>query len=157
MSNITLYAVLEKMRDVLKNNAALEAYCQATYNTEISVYVGADMSNPPGDSDCPFVMLIGGGKSEGQEVGTDSFRVNVFGALMNEDQETTGKVTEYTGVRQIDELMNLILSALEQTSVNVCMSVVDYEILDIEFFPMWLAAYDIRINVPNLIGGSVEL
>ena len=145
----------EAFRDALKNNSALNSWCTSNYSQEAMIYVNLDLSDPPGETDCPYVVLYPVGKQVGERSARKSHNYEIICGLYDTAATTTGQVVEYTGVQNIEALRKLVETALTGADIApawVASIGVEYE--TIENFPFIMAAMAIEIIEEICIGGD---
>lgn len=158
MGGISLMDVVDKVVTALSTNAALIAWADATYDKTITILVGLDERNRPGPETCPLILVRPESQSLGQGAAEMQHRVQIDWAVYDDATTTSGTVTEYTGVRRIDEMGRLVWDALKAgVSDEVAMDRSEYVLETVERFPMLLGGMDITINVPQLIGAEITL
>lgn len=154
---IPVNEVVEHYVGALANDAALEAFCQATFGKSPKIFVGVDTRNPPGKADTPFIVFRPGPSAEGDEAGTFQYTFTVDWILVDEGSTTTGGVVVMDGIKKSDDFGQAILAALRGASANVVLSSWTYYIEPVEFWPMYAGNMEVTLNVPHLIGGAVSL
>lgn len=158
MGGISLMDIVDKISAVLAADAALIAWANEKYNKALTVLVGMDERNRPGPDACPLILIRPERQDLGQSIGESSHRIQIDWAVFDETVTTTGTVTEYTGVRRVDEMGRLIWDALRSgISNHVAMDQSEYVLETVEKFPLLIGGMDIAINVPQLIGAEITL
>lgn len=158
MSAIDYKSILQGFRDVLKDDAAIEAWCQAEFTSSLTVFVGMDTANPPTRDDLPLA-IVGTELSSirGQEAGTYTHIIGVDFGILWEDATSqpaaSDNATEFEGLYKLSELGELIWTALEGASNNVALSRADYDLDALELFPLLTGGMRITIDTPHLLGG----
>lgn len=158
MGGISLMDIVDKISTVLAADAALIAWADDKYDKVLTILVGMDERNRPGPDACPLILIRPERQDLGQSIGESSHRIQIDWAVFDDTVTTSGTVTEYTGVRRVDEMGRLIWAALcEGISPQVAMDQAEYVLETVEKFPMLLGGMDITINVPQLIGAEINL
>ncbi len=158
MGGISLMAIVDKMSAVLASDTDLAAWVDEKYDKTLTILVGLDERNRPGPESCPLILIRPDGQGLGQSSGQIDHRVQIDWAVHDDAVTTTGGVTEYTGVRRVDEMGRLIWDALcSGISSHVAMDQAEYVLETVERFPLLLGGMDITINVPQLIGAEITL
>ena len=158
MGGISLMDIVDKIVTVLAADAALTAWADAKYDKTVTILVGMDERNRPGPDACPLILIRPERQDLSQSAAEQSHRVQVDWAVFDDTVTTTGTVTEYTGVRRVDEMGRLIWAALQSgISSHVIMDQSEYVLETIEKFPLLLGGMDITINVPQIIGADITL
>ena len=158
MGGISLMDIVDKMTAVLAADAALTDWADDKYDKAVTILIGLDERNRPGPEACPLILIRPDRQDTGQSVTEMKHRVQIDWAVHDDTVTTTGTVTEYTGVRRVDEMGRLIWAALcAGISSHVAMDQAEYVLETVERFPMLLGGMDITINVPQLIGAEITL
>jgi hypothetical protein len=158
MGGISLMDIVDKISTVLAADAALIAWADAKYDKALTILVGVDQRNRPGPESCPLILIRPERQDLSQSSSEQTHRVQVDWAVFDDTVTTTGTITEYTGVRRVDEMGRLIWAALQSgISAHVAMDQSEYVLETVEAFPLLLGGMDITINVPQLIGADITL
>lgn len=158
MGGISLMDIVDKIVAVLAADAALTAWADDKYDTTVTILIGLDERNRPGQELCPLILIRPDRQDLGQSVTEMQHRVQIDWAVHDDAVTTTGTVTEYTGVRRVDEMGRLIWDALcAGISSHVVMDASEYVLETVERFPLLLGGMDITINVPCVIGAEITL
>lgn len=153
---LPLSDVIGKWRDALKASAAIQTYCTAKYGKTPNIYVGMNGKNPPVDSACPFIILYPGAKTEGLELQEYTYKVPIGWAIIQETSTVTGNVTEYAGVAECDGLGQLIYLELAQLSADNPVSVVNYSIEPVAYYPRFPGRMDITLKITPANGYNIN-
>lgn len=153
---ITQTQVVQKLRDLLSADTGDFAdWCSTNLGQLPGVYVGIDVRDPPGEEQCPFVVVRPGVNREGEDQQEYDVAVSVDWGILSGDADVSGRVTEYAGLYTIDGFGRVIWECLTAgISEQVSLSRSEYELSPIEFFPMLLGGMDITITVPYLVGAD---
>jgi hypothetical protein len=152
---ITPKAILEAARDAVKDNAALLAWCASEYESDLTVFVGLDEGNPPGESDCPFVAFFPDRFGIGQERAEHEHGFGMLFGILNETKSETENVVEYRGVYDLSDFWELLWNALvAEFSEEVALSAADAELEPIDLFPLFLGAVDVTLEVTQTLGAA---
>ncbi len=139
----------------IADSSAITAWCNANYNQDISIYINLDLTDPPQESDCPYVVVYPVGKQVGESLTPKRHSYEVVCCLYDENSTTTGNVVEFTGVANIEALRKLIETALVGASMataRIAELSIEYEF--VENFPFMMAAMGVEILEDVLIGGN---
>ncbi|MDO9584745.1 MAG: hypothetical protein Q7J24_16820 [Desulfomicrobium sp.] len=158
MGGISLMDIVDKISAVLAADAELAEWADENFDKTVTILVGLDERNRPGPASCPLILIRPDGQGLGQSSGQIEHRVQIDWAVHDATVTTAGGITEYTGVRRVDEMGRLIWSALcAGISGHVAMDQAEYVLETVERFPLLLGGMDITINVPQLIGAVITL
>jgi hypothetical protein len=156
VSTLKLSDIMGKWLDALKTSAAIQNYCTAKYGQAPKIYVGINGKNPPAASDCPMIVLYPGAKSEGLELQEYIYKLTVGWTILQDAATTTDNITEYLGVVECDELGQLIYLELAGLSTNNPISVVNYSIEPVAYYPRFPGRMDITLKVTPVNGYSIN-
>lgn len=154
---ISVSNLIQTFRDALAADGALTSWCQAQFSEQQKIFVGIDEKNPPGQADCPLVILRPDPASEGLEAGTFVYRLLVDMGIMDETVDVTDNIVEYAGIYKLDHMAGLVWDALVNAQGNLVLGKREYTLEPVKFFPLMLAGLDIEISVPNVIGGEITM
>lgn len=158
MGGISLMDIVDKISTVLAADTALTAWAGDKYDATVTILVGMDERNRPGPDLCPLILIRPDRQDLGQSVTQMQHRLQIDWAVHDDTVTTTGTVTEYTGVRRVDEMGRLIWDALcSGISGHVAMDQAEYVLETVERFPLLLGGMDITITVPQVIGAEITL
>ena len=98
----------------IKADGPLNAFCSLWFGGVLTLHVGIDKNNPPGDADLPVVALIP--QSSGI-INEDDHRENpiVIGVAIRKDTSTTSESPEvitFDGLDLLDQIVELIWQAM---------------------------------------------
>lgn len=153
---IAINSIVSKWRDAIKNNAAIEAYCQAKYGKSLKIYVSIDKKEPPRDVDCPYVILFPGEKNEGLDQPEYSYAVTIGWAIYNKTKTTVDNVVEYVGASEVDELGQMIYGAIATLNPSYPASSLYYTIETYQHFPQMVGQMVVTLDVPITMGTTLS-
>ena len=153
---LKLSDIINKWRDALQASQAIQNYCTTKYSKAPKIYVGINGKQPPADADCPFIILYPGGKSEGLELQEYSYKLTVGWTILQEATTVTSNITEYLGVKECDDLGQLIYQELAQLTTDNPISVVNYNIEPVAYYPRFPGRMDITLKITAVNGYSIN-
>jgi hypothetical protein len=156
VSTLKLSDIISKWRDAMQASASIQNYCTAKYGQAPKIYLGINGKNPPAASDCPIIVLYPGAKSEGLELQEYTYKLTVGWTILQDAATTTGNITEYLGVAECDELGQLIYLALAELSADNPISVVNYSIEPVAYYPRFPGRMDITLKVTPVNGYNIN-
>ncbi len=148
MPTLALKTIWKKWKSALKENQDIIDYCQLKYGKNHTIYTGINRKNSPKEANCPYIIIIPGSKSEGEDLAEFMYSISIGWAISNENMTDN----ELDGLGECDDLGQLILSALNSVSPNHPLSTVEYEINPIEFFPQIVGEMLLELTITPLIG-----
>ena len=159
---ITMSQLIDQMitiiRDTGGDGAAIETFCQSNYSTSVKVFDNPDGYELPGQDDCPFVCIYRNRMNFGESVNQWIYEIELEIAVNDPAKDTgTTNVVKQTGVRKLEELVNLVYDAVR---LNIpCNGNIDGADLDIDEtqHPLYIGYLTLRINVPQVIGSVIGL
>ena len=129
---MTLTELLQSCRDAFLRDHSIEQFCQDYFNKDPWIQIGIDEKNPPGEKDCPFIVLIPGPAHEGEETPEYVYTLNVLWALISKEIKKYSYLNEQKGLYLLDEFGEIIWKTLTGISENIAMSKSIYDIEQIE-------------------------
>lgn len=146
-------------RDHLTNNTILNNWCKTNFGCLPFIFLGVDAQNPPGIDSLPFIAILPEPTEEGEEVNILNFAIEISYGIDGDYYKKThdDRVITYPAIQKIDVFGEHIWDVVTTSSYNVALSQMSLSIEAIEFWPMMLGQMSIRVNVPNTIGGLIEL
>ncbi len=134
---------------------ALTTWANTTYGRSHKIFVNFDKRNPPGEAECPFVVIYPMSKTAGISVGEKKHAFEVDCCIYDESTRSTGQIIEYNSVRRIEEMRKLVENVLVATDLgNALMQTVDIEYDVIESFPFAWAGMVIEISELFTLGSD---
>jgi hypothetical protein len=107
MSNMN--TLLASIRDGIANSAAIKVWTQANYTKDHKVFVGMDTRYPPGESDCPFVVMIPHHKVAGESAESIPHQFYFYLGIFDENTREITTTTTYK-----ESILALITAELER-------------------------------------------
>ena len=130
-------------------NADLGAWSTVTYGRTHEVFINIDRRNPPGEDNCPYVVLypISKNVGSGESVKRHGFEII---CCVNDDSSRTHaetNVTEYEGVQNIETFRKKVETIIDGTDIGgAFVETVDIEYETIEMFPFMMAGMVVSIH-----------
>ena len=114
-----LWDLLTKIRDRLKDDADIKAWCQANYSSDHTLYISYDERNPPPDDDFPILVIsaVEQNRSLGEDYGP--MMIEIGYGVYDDTKTTSGNVVTYAGLQNIlgfRETVETVLFALNPDS-----------------------------------------
>lgn len=155
MQTLALYKVFSAWRDALANSEAIAVWCDSKYGKPHTLFAGLDLRNPPRPTDCPYIILRAGAKSE-DDGEPYRYSMGIGWAIFNDQKTVTENVTELNGTQELDELGQLIIACLDAVSLDYPITRIDYDIDSIEYFPQHCGEMLLEVTIEPAIGGSLD-
>ena len=146
------------LRDTAGVGAAIETFCQANYSSTITVFDQPDATDPPGETDAPYVSIYRNGLSMGEEVATWRYELELeIGVNDPSVDNNTANVYKQTGIRNLEELSYIIYDVV-RTNIPCNANITEAELdLDETNHPLYLGYLKVIISVPQVIGSVIGL
>ena len=145
-----MLTLIETIRDAVHDDSDTQTWCTANYSRNHKVYVGIDMRNPPGDSDCPLVHLFPKAKISGYELDDQDHIIAATPVLSNENTRTVaGKdnVVEMLGISHMETFRKYVETAVVgATPSGMFINILETEYDPIEFFPFFIAPMEFKFT-----------
>jgi hypothetical protein len=112
---MNLAGILEHWASVLSTDEALDDWCELNYAKGVTVYIGGEGPNMPGEADCPHVILgyMPVSMDQGQEEENPSASVDIGWALYDKSHDDEDQIVRLSGVSAIGAMGDLIWDALQ--------------------------------------------
>jgi hypothetical protein len=152
---VSLKTTIEAFKDALSVNAALTAWAQAAYGRTQKIYVNIDVRKPPGEEDCPYIMLRPTAARYGRGLSEKTINIEMLCCLYDEEfvQDPETNAVEYFGIGNSMDMLDLAVAAIAAVSTgNALLQDVDAEFETIEFFPFFMAGCPITLVEPITLG-----
>lgn len=149
---------INTLTDILKTaiaeDSALIDWCEANYLLH-SVWVNMDLTDPPAESACPYIVIYPVGKQVGERQTPKHHIFEIVCCLYDAGSTTSGNTTVYDGVANLESLRKLVETAIVDTDIgNAWVSSIQIEYETIENFPFLLAGMTVEILEEVCIGGN---
>jgi hypothetical protein len=136
----------------------IKTWCDVTYGQTHKVYKNADRRNPPGEDDCPFVILFPTGKTAGERRSRKNHRIEVDVCIHDDSTSFSDDIAgliSYAGVDRIEEFRKLVETAVETADTERCtVDDVDIEYNTVENFPFLWAGTVFNFGEPARVGAD---
>ena len=154
---IQIIPTLRTFAEALADNAALTAWAQAAYGRKQRIKINYDLRNPPGAADCPYVALypqvmrLGTGQT--RKLAQSRMELCLYDESLRIYADDT--MTEYAGVQNIIDFMQLAIRAIETTDLgNALLELLEPAFETIESFPFFLAGLPLAITEDYVLGAD---
>ena len=155
MQTIPLATIANRWVDAIKDNEKINAYCQAKYGKELTIFVGYDDVGAPLEEDCPCVIVLMDSKSEGL-ADSYSYTLQIVWGIYNNMPQKDGRIVRYTGAFETDELGQLLIECIMAVNPNYPVVNIEYETDNVSWRPIYPGKATLTIEIPHVIGGQVE-
>ena len=153
---LKLNDIIDKWRDALQASQVIQDYCTTKYAKPPKLYIGINGKTQPAASDCPLIILYPGSKSEGLELQEYTYKLSVGWVILQSATTVTGNTTEYAGIKECDDLGQLIYLELAQLSTDNPISIVNYNIEPVAYYPRFPGRMDITLKITSVNGYSIN-
>jgi len=143
------------LKTAIADDAAITSWCTTNYSQDITIYINLDLTDPPQETNCPYVVIYPIGKQVGEMTSPKRHNFELIACIYDATSTTTDNVVEYAGVENIESLRKLIETAVIGATMGtawVAEIIVEYE--TVENFPFIMAAMSIGILENVMIGGD---
>jgi hypothetical protein len=155
---MNINTLLNALVNAIATDADLTAWCNTTYGRQHKVFVNIDKRNPPGEEDCPFVIIFPIQKRVGRGgVGQKLHGFEADCCIYNEDSGTPTEpnVLWCTGVTEIEAFRKKVETAIANINIsNILLETIDIEYEVIESFPFLWAGMTLIITETVTIGSD---
>jgi hypothetical protein len=141
----------------LAANTALSAWATTNYGRVPKIYINIDERNPPGETECPYVLLFPTAARYGRGVREKTIELQMVTCLFDATFRTytDTDIIEYKGVQNCVELLDLAVNAIAAIATgNALLQDVAAEFDTIEAFPFFMALAPITYVEPLCLGAD---
>jgi hypothetical protein len=96
-----IWTLVEKIRDALKDNADIKAWCQAVYGSDHTIYIGYDERKPPPKSAFPVLVICPVEQERTLNVDYGPMMIEVGYGIEDDTETTVDNVVTYAGVQNV--------------------------------------------------------
>jgi hypothetical protein len=153
----TLKTTLETFKDALTASSALSTWCQAIYGRQLTVYVNMDARNPPGEADCPYILIRPVAAIYGRGARDKTMQYDLLCCVNDETEQINAEIgaEEYSGVQAVIDFLDLAVAAIAATDTgNALLQDIQAEFETIEFFPFFMAGCPLTLVEPFPLGAT---
>lgn len=155
ISTVPMREIHQRLAKALANNPRVIAFCTEKYGKAPRVMLGLGR-NKLKESDCPFIVVFPGQKTEGTVLGQFTYKVSVGWCIYKEAEDTKDGVLYMVGMDEVDEFGEILLSAVFEFSAwfPVCTmeASVEYSVEEYEFAPQFPGTMTVELSVTRLMG-----
>ena len=143
----------------IRTNADLEVWSNANYGRGVRVFVGVDEDKLPGESDCPYVEIIGPGKHTGPATNEKQYQFGVIVAIYDDSKIDHGDtmIEEHAGVNRVEEFRAMIQGLVVESlpgNAEIGELLVNNEA--VEQFPFFQSAMSLIVNETHVCGTGAD-
>ncbi len=149
--------IIERFKNAILAHEPLAAWCQDQFGKGLTLIIGMDQRNPPGETECPLIILtpegpaIDGDAPDGRE---HRYPIGIRWGVVNEGVIRDGNVITYPGQAQADRMGQLIWDALQAGCGDMLLPLAEPELEAIAYFPLIPGWMLVTVTTPYLIGGA---
>jgi len=103
----------------------LQAWCLANLGKNLTVYVGADLNNPPEESEYPLCALFDAQPKWGESGGNPVIVLDLAVAVYDEELKIDGNLRIYSGLPKAGELKAKVEGAILRSGLAVSVNFVE--------------------------------
>ncbi|MCA1990379.1 MAG: hypothetical protein LDL07_14770 [Desulfarculus sp.] len=151
-------AIIDRFKAAILASDDLADWCQEQFGKPLTLFIGMDQRNPPGEDACPLIILTPEGPAsdgEAPEGGQRRYPIGVRWGVVNDGVTTVGNVITYPGQAQADRMGQLIWAALEDGCEDMSLPQAEPELEPIAYFPLIPGWMLVTVTVPVLIGAEI--
>jgi hypothetical protein len=126
----------------LATDSTLQGWCQSWYGKDIEVFIDQDVSNPPGQDDCPSIQFHSPGKSVDEfKKGVTYSYLLLIGVEDTEDEtRAESNVNQFKGTARLTAIIERAIAVIREAKPNSNFVLsAEYETDTISLFPVHFA------------------
>ncbi len=144
-----LWDLIEKMRDAIKDEASISAWCVSQYGSTHTVYVGADRDDPPPQEDYPVVVIRPLEQERSINVDYGPMTILLDFVVLDDEKTRVENVVTLVGQKRVFEFREVVEAALFKGAADFGGAWIESapEVVDtVENFPIFstMVAYTFR-------------
>ncbi len=155
---MNINTLIDALAVAIASDSVTTAWSTAAYGQSHQVFLNVDRRNPPGEDECPFVIIYPLGKSAGESQARKVHTVEVDVCLHDESSDTLANVqgvTTYAGLGNLETFRKHVENAVVGASIGRCaVDALEVEFNTIDSFPFMWAGMIFRIGEDVLIGSD---
>lgn len=152
---LPLTTIIDTWQKALAESTEINDFCLEKYSKKPKIFVGINRKKPPTEDDCPYIVIRPGVKEEG-ELDSYSYVISVGWAIKNGKETQIGSVIAQDGVSESDDLGQMIYELLFDVSQYSPITLCQYELEPIEFWPQFVGEMALEIQITPTIGGQIN-
>lgn len=149
--------LIDSLAESIASDTDVLSWSNSTYNRDHQVMVSIDTRTPPGEDECPFVIIYPISKVAGQGISSKAHSIEVDCCIYDdtEDSWSGSNVKGFSGVKRIETFRKLIETAIVKTNIgNGIFNQFDIEYDTIESFPFHWAGMIVDISEDWVTGSD---
>ena len=141
-----LGAIASRWADLLAESSALKSWCDEKYGKEPHVYLGLNLKAPPGEDECPVVIVLPVSTTLTDESWPNDAVISVMWSVKNsETEEQDNGVFILTGLLESEEFGREIWDVLYQDK-TVIPQTIQFEVDPAGSFPQFPGSMEITVK-----------
>ena len=139
----------------IANDDAIRIWCETTYGNIHTVYTNLDERDPPGETNCPFVVVVPIRKYVGAQVGVKEHEFGIMCGIYDSTSRIRAEsnIVEFEGVQNIEIFRKKVEDVIAAVDIgNAVIATLEVEYETIESFPYILSRMYLAIKKEILIG-----
>lgn len=154
---IEINTTLQAIAAALAADSALSAWSVAAYGRVPKIYINIDVRNPPGEAECPYIVLYPAAARYGRGATEKTIELSMLTAVFDTAFRTyaDSDIIEYKGVQNCIDLMDLAVAAIAVVATgNALLQSVEPVFETIENFPFFMGEAPIIYVEPLTLGAD---
>lgn len=139
-----LAETIAAIRDALKADPGISAWCQQKYQRQHKVFVGMDDENPPPETDYPLIVIEPFGHKWGLKSRSEEARVFIDCGIVQSAVDIAGNVVELRGIQEIETLRRMVEERLFRAGLLIAES--EAASRSGYFFPVFWSGSEVTIE-----------
>jgi len=104
--------ILLMLGEALVNDEDIKQFCQDNFGRDQTVFVGMNNEDTPADDEYPLIVIFYAERVVGDSSNINCFASEIGAGVRNKNLEETGKLKVYTGMIQVEDLREIIETAI---------------------------------------------
>jgi len=156
MKRLKSHEILITVRDVLKDDADLTAWCVANYGAKQNIYCGINNEDPPNDSKYPLLAIFYVSRRKSANVSVISYAIELAAVVKDNDVTEAENSFTYEGILHVAEFRELAELAIEKSQAKFGKVDFNSDTWDEMLFPIFTSNTIIEFERPKNYSGPIR-
>lgn len=113
------------MGAAIAGDPEVQVWCLTTFGKNLTVYVGADLNNPPEESEYPLCAIFDAQPKWGESGNNQVIVLDLAVAVYDEELKTEDNLRIYAGLPKVAELKSLVEGAILRSGLAAAVDFVE--------------------------------
>jgi len=146
------WTLIEKIRDAIKNQTDINAWCTINYGRQHKLYIGYDEESPPAENDYPVIVIAPAEQGRSINVDYGPMEIDIGYGLHDTTRTESGNIVTYEGIENILAFRKVVEDTLFDMTTDfggAWIEEANEYIEPIEAFPFFISMVGYRFRNPD--------